>query len=183
MKIVVVGATGVVGKAVVAGLKPRHEIVKVGKTRGEHQVDIKDSASIAALFKRIGKFDALVSTVGKVHFGEFADMTEKEFAVGLKDKLMGQVNLVLLGRDHVNDDGSFTLTSGLLSHDPIRRASAPAWSTAPSTPSCAPPPSSCPGACASIPSAPACSKHPPKRWRTISPAMRRSPASAWRGPM
>ena len=121
MKIVVVGATGVVGKAVVAGLNPRHEVVQVGKTRGEHQVDIKDSASIAALFKRIGKFDALVSTVGKVHFGELADMTEKEFAVGLKDKLMGQVNLVLLGRDHVNDGGSFTLTSGLLSHDPIRR--------------------------------------------------------------
>jgi RmlD substrate binding domain len=58
MKIVVVGATGVVGKAVVAGLNPRHEIVQVGKTRGEHQVDIKDRASIAALFKRIGKFDA-----------------------------------------------------------------------------------------------------------------------------
>jgi NAD(P)-dependent dehydrogenase (short-subunit alcohol dehydrogenase family) len=121
MKIVVVGATGVVGKAVVAGLKPRHEIVQVGKTRGELQVDIKDSASIAALFKRIGKFDALVSTVGKVHFGEFAEMTEKEFSIGLKDKLMGQVNLVLLGRDHMNDGGSFTLTSGLLSHDPIRR--------------------------------------------------------------
>src|SRR3954466_3268710 len=100
MKIVVVGATGVVGKAVVAGLKPRHEVVQVGKTRGELQVDIKDSASIAALFNRIGKFDDLVSTVGKVHFGEFADLTEKEFAVGLKDKLMGQVNLVLLGRDH-----------------------------------------------------------------------------------
>jgi len=121
MKIVVIGATGVVGKAVVAGLSPRHEVVQVGKTRGAHQVDIKDSASIAALFKRIGKFDALVSTVGKVHFGELADMTEKEFAIGLKDKLMGQVNLVLLGRDHVNDGGSFTLTSGLLSHDPIRR--------------------------------------------------------------
>jgi NAD(P)-dependent dehydrogenase (short-subunit alcohol dehydrogenase family) len=47
-------------------------------------------------------------------------MTEKEFAIGLNDKLMGQVNLVLIGRDFVKDGGSFTLTSGVLSHDPIR---------------------------------------------------------------
>ncbi len=62
----------------------------------------------------------MVSAAGKVHFGEFAKMTEAEFAIGLKDKLMGQVNLVLIGRDFVNDGGSFTLTSGVLSHDPIR---------------------------------------------------------------
>jgi enoyl-[acyl-carrier-protein] reductase (NADH) len=72
------------------------------------------------MFKKVGKIDALVSTTGKVHFGDFDKMTEKEFAIGLKDKLMGQVNLVLLGRDHLNDGGSFTLTSGVLSHDPIR---------------------------------------------------------------
>ncbi len=40
--------------------------------------------------------------------------------VGIRDKLMGQVNLVLIGRDYANDSGSFTLTGGLLSHDPIR---------------------------------------------------------------
>jgi NAD(P)-dependent dehydrogenase (short-subunit alcohol dehydrogenase family) len=120
MRIVIIGATGVVGRAVTAGLKDRHEIIPVGKTRGDHQVDITDGASIRALFQRIGKFDALVSTVGKVHFADLAEMTEKEMWIGLKDKLMGQVNLVLLGRDHVNDGGSFTLTSGVLSHDPIR---------------------------------------------------------------
>jgi NAD(P)-dependent dehydrogenase (short-subunit alcohol dehydrogenase family) len=120
MKIVVVGATGVVGRPVAAALKDRHEVVEVGKSRGAHQVDITDSASIRALFQRIGRFDALIATVGKVHFGDFAAMTEKEIGVGLKDKLMGQVNLVLIGRDHINDGGSFTLTSGVLSHDPIR---------------------------------------------------------------
>lgn len=120
MKIVVVGATGTVGKAVVGALQDRHEIVKVGKRGGDLQVDITDADSIRALFKKIGTFDALVSAAGKVHFGEFETMTEKEFAVGLKDKLMGQVNLVLIGRDHINDGGSFTLTSGVLSHDPIR---------------------------------------------------------------
>ena len=120
MKIVVVGATGTIGKAVVEALAGRHEVVKVGKRGGDRQVDITDSESIRRLFEQIGRFDALVCAAGKVHFGELSAMTEKEMAVGLKDKLMGQVNLVLIGQDHVNDQGSFTLTSGLLSHDPIR---------------------------------------------------------------
>jgi NAD(P)-dependent dehydrogenase (short-subunit alcohol dehydrogenase family) len=76
------------------------------------------------LFQRVGRFDALVATAGKVHFGDFASMTEKEMWIGLKDKLMGQVNLVLIGRDHIADGGSFTLTSGVLSHDPIRTGAA-----------------------------------------------------------
>lgn len=120
MKIVVVGATGTIGKAVVGALQDRHEIVKVGKRGGDLKVDIADTESIRALFQKIGKFDALVSTVGKVHFGDFETMTEKEFAIGLQNKLMGQVNLVLIGRDHINDGGSITLTAGVLSHDPIR---------------------------------------------------------------
>ena len=120
MRIVVVGASGTIGKAVVAALQGDHEIVKVGSKSGDYQADIKDAASIQNLFKQIGKFDALVSAVGKVHFGEFAKMTEAEIDIGLRDKLLGQVNLVLIGRDHANDGASFTLTSGLLSHDPIR---------------------------------------------------------------
>ena len=120
MKIVVVGATGTIGRAVVAALAGRHEVVTVGKRGGDRQVDITDSESIRRLFEQIGRFDALVCAAGKVHFGELSAMTEKEMAIGLRDKLMGQVNLVLIGQDHVNDQGSFTLTSGLLSHDPIR---------------------------------------------------------------
>lgn len=120
MKILVVGATGTIGRFVTAALSERHEIVKAGSKSGDVQVDIKESGSIRKLFERVGKVDAVVSAVGKVHFGEFAKMTEAEIGIGLKDKLMGQVNLVLIGRDYVNDGGSFTLTSGVLSHDPIR---------------------------------------------------------------
>jgi NAD(P)-dependent dehydrogenase (short-subunit alcohol dehydrogenase family) len=119
MKIVVVGAPGTIGRQVVAALKDRHEIVQVGKSRGELQVDMADSASIRKLFERIGRFDALVVAAGKVHFGDFATVTEKEIRFGLDNKLMGQVNMVLIGRDHINDGGSFTLTSGILTHDPV----------------------------------------------------------------
>jgi NAD(P)-dependent dehydrogenase (short-subunit alcohol dehydrogenase family) len=120
VRIVVVGGTGTIGKAVAAALGGRHEIVTAGRSSGQHRVDITDSGSIRALFEAVGRFDALVSAAGKVHFGDLAAMTEAEMAVGLKDKLMGQVNLVLIGRDYANDGGSFTLTSGVLSHDPIR---------------------------------------------------------------
>src|SRR5215468_1554912 len=120
MKIVVIGATGTIGKAVVEALRDRNEIIKVGSKSGDLQVDIKDAGSIRKLFEKIGRFDALVSTAGKVHFGDFAALAEKEVQIGLRDKLMGQVNLVLIGRDFINDNGSFTLTSGVLTHDPIR---------------------------------------------------------------
>jgi NAD(P)-dependent dehydrogenase (short-subunit alcohol dehydrogenase family) len=120
MRIVVIGATGTVGKAAVSALRSRHEIVTVGNKSGDHQVDIADSGSIRKLFEKTGRFDALVSTVGRVHFGDFAALTEDEVMIGLRHKLMGQVNLVLIGRDFISDEGSFTLTSGVLSHDPIR---------------------------------------------------------------
>jgi len=91
MKIIVIGATGTVGKPIVAALQVRHEVIKVGSKSGDYQVDIKDSGSIRKLFEKTGRFDALVSCVGKVHFGEFAKLTETEVMIGLKDKLMGKV--------------------------------------------------------------------------------------------
>lgn len=124
MKIVVVGATGTIGALVAEALKPRHQILRVGNKGGDYQVDIEDAASIRRLFEKTGKFDALISAVGRVHFGEFAKLTEKEIAIGLRSKLMGQVNLFLIGRDFANDNASFTLTSGILTHDPIRYGAA-----------------------------------------------------------
>jgi NAD(P)-dependent dehydrogenase (short-subunit alcohol dehydrogenase family) len=120
MKVIVVGGTGTLGKAVVQELSPRHDVVTVGRNGGDFQVDIASADSIRGLFEQIGNFDALVSTTGNVHFGAFEEMDEKLYSIGIQNKLMGQVNLVLVGRDYINDNGSFTLTSGILSHDPIR---------------------------------------------------------------
>lgn len=120
MRIVLVGASGTIGRAVAKELGERHEIVAVGSKSGDVQMDVTDAASIRAGFERIGRVDAVVSATGKVKFAPFEQMGEADYAIGLADKLMGQVNLVLIGRDFVNDGGSFTLTSGVLSHDPIR---------------------------------------------------------------
>ncbi|MEB0039788.1 MULTISPECIES: short chain dehydrogenase [unclassified Pseudomonas] len=120
MKILLIGATGTLGSAIAKELAPRHEIVSIGRTSGDFQVDISDSASIRKLFERVGRFDALVCAAGNVNFLPLADMTEQDFALGLQDKLMGQVNLLLIGREFANDGASFTFTTGVTSHDPIR---------------------------------------------------------------
>lgn len=120
MRILVVGASGTVGQAAVKELGRRHEIVTAGRSSGELTVDLMSEDSVRAMYARLGKVDAVVSCSGHVHFGPVAGMTPEQFRKGLNDKLMGQVNLVLLGMDNVNDGGSFTLTSGILDRDPVR---------------------------------------------------------------
>lgn len=120
MKILLIGASGTVGSAIKAELSQRHEVIAIGRKSGDFQVDISSSASIRMLFEQTGKFDALVCAAGSVNFVPLADMSETDFDLGLQDKLMGQVNLLLIGREFANDGASFTFTSGILNRDPIR---------------------------------------------------------------
>ncbi|MCP4387867.1 MAG: short chain dehydrogenase [Gammaproteobacteria bacterium] len=119
MKIIVIGANGAVGKTAVEALSPRHEIIKVGRSSGDLQVDIEDVDSIRAMYQQAGKVDAVVSAVGHGHFGAVDQMTSEQFMKGINHKVLPQVNLVLEGFDYINDGGSFTLTSGVLNRDPI----------------------------------------------------------------
>lgn len=123
MKIIIIGASGTIGKAVTSRLKVRHEIVRVGYSQGDYQLDISNEESITDFFKSIGAFDALIATTGKVYFGALRDMSTENWQVGLSNKLMGQVNLVRHGLRYINKGGSFTLTSGLLNYDPIQYGS------------------------------------------------------------
>lgn len=120
MKILVIGASGTVGKAIVKELEHDHQVIRVGKTQGDFQVDLTQEESVKALFARTGKVDAVISAAGGVHFGPLAEMSTEQFNHGLQDKLMGQVRLVLIGQAFVNPGGSFTLTSGILAQQPIR---------------------------------------------------------------
>jgi len=118
MKILLIGATGALGKAIAAELAPRHEIIRASR-KGDVPVDITNPGSIRALFAKMGMVDAVACAAGNVVFAPLAVLTAEKYAVGLNDKLMGQVNLVLLGQPSVRDGGSFTLISGVLSGDPI----------------------------------------------------------------
>lgn len=120
MRVIVVGATGTIGSAVVAALSTRYDVVEVGHKGGAIRVDLASPDSITQLFRTIGAFDALVSTAGVAKFASFDALQDADYQVGLSNKLMGQVNLVRIGRQFINDRGSFTLTSGVLSQEPMK---------------------------------------------------------------
>ena len=118
-KIVVFGATGTIGKAVVAGLSPKYEVLKVGNRQGQFKADLADADSIINVFQAIGKVDGIVSAAGAARFAPLGKLTDEDFRFSLANKLMGQVNLVRIGLKYLNDKGSITLTSGILSHQPM----------------------------------------------------------------
>jgi len=120
VKIIIVGAAGDIGKAVCAELGERHELITVGRTSGDVRVDISNLEAVRQLYQDIGAFDAVVSCAGDATFEPLTAFTQESFMVGLRHKVMGQVNLVLAGLDRVAEGGSFTLTSGILDRDPVR---------------------------------------------------------------
>ena len=120
MKILVLGGSGVIGRAVVTALAARHEVVAASRSSARCPVDARDPASLRRLFESVGRVNAIVSVLGDVHWGPLADMTEEQFRVGVEGKLMPSVNVALLGQHFLEDGGSLTLTSGVLSEQPIR---------------------------------------------------------------
>ncbi|XZF14230.1 short chain dehydrogenase [Chitinophagaceae bacterium MMS25-I14] len=119
MKIIITGANGTIGKKVTEALTGRHEIIKAGRSSGDVTVDITSPESIENMYRTTGHVDAVISLAGEGHFGPLKSATDKDFRKGTDSKLMGQVNLVLIGQHYINPGGSFTLTSGILSEDPV----------------------------------------------------------------
>ncbi len=120
MKILLIGATGTIGKAVAERLKQNNEVIAAGYSDGDVTVDLGSSLSIQKMFNGIGDVDAVISTAGVANFGAFDQLSDDEYQLALSNKLMGQVNLVRYGRGYINDGGSITLTSGILSREPMK---------------------------------------------------------------
>lgn len=117
MRILVIGGTGTIGREIVAALAPRHEVISASR-RGEVRVDVEDPASVRSLLARIGPLDAVVSAAGALAFRPLAALGDDDFALGLRSKLMGQVNVARAAVEHLRDGGSITLTSGVLARHP-----------------------------------------------------------------
>jgi len=119
MRILVVGATGTIGRAIVAALSAGNEIVPASRQSTPITVDLADPASIREMYRSTGKLDAVVCAAGLAKFASLAQLSDADFRFCLDNKLMGQVNLVRFGFERVGDGGSFTLTTGILARSPM----------------------------------------------------------------
>lgn len=123
MKVVLVGATGTIGRAVGAALA-RHDVIPVSHSKTEHRVNLASKSSIERLMQAVGPFDALVSAAGQAAFKPLQELSDEDFELSLSNKLMGQVNLVRMGLRHITEGGSFTLTAGILARQPMQGSAA-----------------------------------------------------------
>ncbi len=126
MRILIVGGNGTIGKKVSEHFKRNNEVLIAGRSSGDISVDIADSSSIRSMFESSGKFDAIICIAGNSKWADFSDLSEDDYYIGLKSKLMGQVNLVRIGQHYLNPMGSITLTTGILAEDPVRKTASAA---------------------------------------------------------
>jgi len=118
MKIIIVGASGTMGTHLTKAFEKEHEVITAASKDCDVTVDITSTRSIENMYKDVGGFDALVSTAGPTFVGPWKKLTDAEFRRGVEGKMMGQINLVLIGQEYINPKGSFTLISGALTHEP-----------------------------------------------------------------
>lgn len=126
MKILVVGGNGTIGKSIVIHFREKNEVIIAGRKNGDVRVDIADSASIKNMFEKVGIVDAIICAAGEAKWAIFQDLSEEDYYIGLRSKLMGQVNLVRIGQKYLNKSGSITLTTGILADDPVPKTTSAA---------------------------------------------------------
>jgi len=119
MKVILVGASGRIGREIGKLMSDNHSIVRVGVNSGDVQCDYTNKESVASMFNTIGAFDALICVAGGDSvFKKFEELEDDDYRYGFEHKFLGQVGLATLGQKFINDNGSFTFTSGFLSHYP-----------------------------------------------------------------
>lgn len=119
MKILIIGGNGTIGQTVVSHFSENNEIITAGRSSGDVTVDIAASSSIKSMFEKVGNLDAIICIAGEAKWDDFNALTEDDYYIGLKSKLMGQVNLVRIGQHYLNPKGSITLSTGILADDPV----------------------------------------------------------------
>ena len=119
MQILIIGGEGTIGRVLTSHFSTKHEVIKAGRESGEISVDISNSTSIKKMFEKLGRVDAVICAAGEAKWAPFEQFSEEDFYIGFRSKLMGQVNLLRIGKDYLNEGGSITLTSGILADDPV----------------------------------------------------------------
>jgi NAD(P)-dependent dehydrogenase (short-subunit alcohol dehydrogenase family) len=118
MKMIIIGASGTMGTYLSKAFEKELEVVRADRSGTDVQVDITSPAAIENMYKKVGAFDALICTAGPTYVGPWKNLLDKTFRNGVEGKMMGQINLVLIGQHYINPKGSFTLITGALTHEP-----------------------------------------------------------------
>jgi len=119
MKILIIGGKGTIGNKVASHLNKKHDIIVAGRNSGDFLVDITEVESIRQLLESIPSLDSIICLAGEAKWDDFKDLTEEDHYIGIRSKLMGQVNLVRIAQDYLKSRGSITLSTGILADDPV----------------------------------------------------------------
>ena len=119
MKILIIGGNGTIGRKVSSYLNEKHDVLIAGRSNGDYSVDLADVDSIRSLLASIPSLDSIICIAGEAKWDDFKDLSEEDFYIGIRSKLMGQVNLVRVGQDYLKSKGSITLSTGILADDPV----------------------------------------------------------------
>ncbi|MCL6273310.1 short chain dehydrogenase [Muricauda sp. 2012CJ35-5] len=126
MKILIIGGNGTIGNKVSKHFSNSDEVLIAGRKSGTLQVDIANTESIENLFATTGKVDAILCIAGEAKWDDFENLTEDDYYIGIRSKLMGQVNLARIGQHHLTEGGSITLSTGILADDPVLKTASAA---------------------------------------------------------
>ncbi len=88
-------------------------------------IDLRDEASVAAFFEDLGGFDHLAIAAGDWGGAMFASIAELDLVwarEALEVRFRGAVAAAKHSRGKIAQDGSITLTSGILAHRPVKGA-------------------------------------------------------------
>ncbi len=118
-KILVIGASGLVGSHIVSQLGDQHDVIAASRTSDAYPVDISDEESVKALFQKTGLVDAIICTAGMANFAPWDQATTADWSFAISNKMMGQINIVRHGCAHVTEGGAIVLTTGVLARHPI----------------------------------------------------------------
>lgn len=117
------------GASVVVGSSQADKVAAAVKQLGGQAtglvVDARDEASVETFFERVGRFDHMAFTAGDWGMSFFAPVRDLDIAAqqaGLAVRFWGALLAVKYGCRTIAQDGSITLTGGMLAHRPLKGA-------------------------------------------------------------
>lgn len=119
MKLLIIGASGVIGNALSKEFAKEHEVLAAHRHSKTHPLDLSRETELESFFKANGPLDGVVVCAGHAPFGAFSSMPLETFRQGLESKFLGQVRVVKAAMHALSPNGAIVLTSGILGREPV----------------------------------------------------------------